>query len=76
MLLDVCGSNDLFDNSLNNVNLAIYLPRLYKILDYFGMETGAFSQLTREYMQQEFNPATPNVPGVRYADRVRSYVLC
>ena len=38
------------------------------MLDFFGMETGAFAQLTREYMAKEFNPKTPNLPGVRYAE--------
>ncbi|MCJ1409034.1 hypothetical protein MMC19_003111 [Ptychographa xylographoides] len=36
------------------------LPRMYKILQSIGMETGAFSQLTRKYMQQDFNPRTPD----------------
>ena len=31
-----------------------------------GLETGAFSQLTRKYMTEEFNPRTPDRPGVRY----------
>lgn len=35
-------------------------------MDYFGLETGAFSQLTRRYMQGEFNDKTPNVRGIRY----------
>ena len=30
-----------------------------------GMETGAFSQLTRKYMEEEFNPRTPDREGVR-----------
>lgn len=46
---------------------AYQLPKLYKILEFFGFETGAFSQLTREYMQKSFNPRTPNVDGVRWA---------
>jgi triacylglycerol lipase len=43
------------------------IKRLYKVMEYFGLETGAFSQLTRKYMQTEFNPKTPNVEGIRYA---------
>ncbi|KAF2246963.1 alpha/beta-hydrolase [Trematosphaeria pertusa] len=42
------------------------IRRLYKVMDYFGLETGAFSQLTRRYMQGEFNDKTPNVRGIRY----------
>ncbi|KAI9885113.1 MAG: hypothetical protein M1823_003081 [Watsoniomyces obsoletus] len=42
------------------------LPKIYKALESLGMESGAFSQLTRRYMQDEFNPRTPDVPGVRY----------
>jgi triacylglycerol lipase len=43
-----------------------YLPRVYKLLARFGVNTGAFSQLTRKYMREEFNPKTPDLPGVRY----------
>lgn len=39
---------------------------MYKILETFGLETGAFSQLSRKYMREEFNPKTPDVEGVRY----------
>ncbi|KAF2119473.1 Alpha/Beta hydrolase protein [Lophiotrema nucula] len=42
------------------------IKRIYKVMDYFGLETGAFSQLTRQFMQDEFNPKTPNVEGVKY----------
>jgi triacylglycerol lipase len=42
------------------------LPVVYKALDKVGIETGAFSQLTRKYMTEEFNPATPDDPNVRY----------
>jgi hypothetical protein len=42
------------------------IKRLYKIMEYFGLETGAFSQLTRKFMQTEFNDKTPNVEGIRY----------
>jgi len=42
------------------------LPRLYKIIEKLGMGTGAFSQLTRKYMAEEFNPKTPDDPTVRY----------
>jgi triacylglycerol lipase len=34
-------------------------------MEYFGLETGAFSQLTRTYMQGEFNEKTPDVPGIK-----------
>ncbi|KAF1966672.1 alpha/beta-hydrolase [Bimuria novae-zelandiae CBS 107.79] len=42
------------------------IQRLYKIMGYFGLETGAFSQLTRKYMQGEFNDKTPDVEGIKY----------
>ncbi|KAK0707583.1 Alpha/Beta hydrolase protein [Lasiosphaeris hirsuta] len=43
------------------------LPRLYDIWKRAtGFETGAFSQLTRRYMVDEFNPKTPDDPNVRY----------
>jgi triacylglycerol lipase len=50
-------------------NLLIYTParqikRIYSVIEYFGFETGAFSQLTREYMRDSFNPRTPDVEGV------------
>lgn len=42
------------------------IPKLYKVLEFFGMETGAFRQLTREYMANNYNPRTPDVEGVKY----------
>lgn len=39
---------------------------MYKILEKFGLETGAFSQLTRKYMAEDFNPKTPDLEGVKY----------
>jgi triacylglycerol lipase len=45
---------------------AFYTPKLYKILEKFGMETGAFSQLTTKYMEENFNPRTPDVEGIKY----------
>ncbi|KAF2401806.1 triacylglycerol lipase [Trichodelitschia bisporula] len=42
------------------------LPKVYHMLEYFGLETGAFSQLTRQYMAQNFNPKTPDVEGIKY----------
>jgi hypothetical protein len=35
-------------------------------MGYFGFETGAFSQLTRRYMLENFNPKTPDVHDVRF----------
>jgi triacylglycerol lipase len=43
-----------------------HLPSIYKVFDRLGISAGAFSQLTRKYMQEDFNPNTPDVPGVRY----------
>ena len=45
---------------------ALYLPYVYHILEFFGLSTGAFSQLTRCYMTNTFNPSVPNDPSVRY----------
>lgn len=45
---------------------SLYLPRIYKFVEGLGYSTGAFSQLTRKYMLEEFNPKTPNKEGVRY----------
>lgn len=43
------------------------LPRVYKAwTQTTGFGTGAFSQLTREYMNEEFNPRTQDDPDVRY----------
>ncbi|TVY68663.1 Lipase, partial [Lachnellula suecica] len=42
-----------------------YLPSIYKLFNDFGISTGAFSQLTRKYMQEEFNPKTPDDETVR-----------
>ena len=46
---------------------AEHLPGIYKLLARLKIESGAFSQLTRKYMQEEFNPTTtPDDPNVRY----------
>lgn len=42
------------------------IPRLYKVLDFFGLESGAFRQLTEVYMTEKFNPRTPDLEGVQY----------
>ncbi|KAI2624868.1 putative triacylglycerol lipase [Hypoxylon sp. NC1633] len=42
------------------------LPSIYKIVQGLGMDTGAFEQLTRQYMTDEFNPHAPDDPNVRY----------
>jgi triacylglycerol lipase len=44
-----------------------YLPRLYRLFEKTtGLDTGAFEQLTTKYMQEHFNPNTPDDPSVRY----------
>ncbi|KAJ9156611.1 GPI inositol-deacylase [Pleurostoma richardsiae] len=44
-----------------------YLPRVYRLWERTtGLGTGAFSQLTRRYMAEDFNPRTPDSPDVRY----------
>lgn len=40
--------------------------QLYKVLGRLKVDTGAFSQLTRDYMNHKFNPVVPNDPQVRY----------
>ena len=42
------------------------LPRFYRFFASIGVSTGAFGQLTRRYMHEEFNPKTPDVDGIRY----------
>ncbi|KKK26831.1 hypothetical protein ARAM_003394 [Aspergillus rambellii] len=42
------------------------LAQIYYALDRLKVETGAFSQLTRKYMEQTFNPSTPDIDDVRY----------
>ncbi|KAL8713304.1 MAG: hypothetical protein Q9220_002503 [cf. Caloplaca sp. 1 TL-2023] len=42
------------------------LPRVYGAFQKLQIPTGAFSQLTRQYMREEFNPRTPDREGVRY----------
>ena len=44
------------------------LAQLYYALGLLKVETGAFSQLTREYMENTFNPNTPDVDDVRYVN--------
>jgi triacylglycerol lipase len=41
------------------------LPKIYKALEMLRMDHGAFSQLTRRYMMEDFNPRTPDKEGVR-----------
>ncbi|PYI32820.1 alpha/beta-hydrolase [Aspergillus indologenus CBS 114.80] len=42
------------------------LAQLYYALERLGIESGAFAQLSRDYMQNTFNPTTPDVEDVRY----------
>ncbi|KAL4954903.1 Alpha/Beta hydrolase protein [Aspergillus filifer] len=42
------------------------LAQLYYLLEQIKIETGAFAQLTREYMEKEFNPRTPDLEDVQY----------
>lgn len=39
---------------------------LFNFLSTLGLSTAAFDQLTRNYLQNEFNPKTPDQEGVRY----------
>jgi len=42
------------------------LPIIYRAMDSIGLPSGAFTQLTRQYMTEEFNPKTPDREGVAY----------
>jgi len=42
------------------------LPGIYKLLARLKVDSGAFRQLTRQYMQEEFNPTILDDPSVRY----------
>jgi triacylglycerol lipase len=42
------------------------LKRAKRFLAPLGLETDALAQLTRDYMNEEFNPFIPDVAGVRY----------
>lgn len=42
------------------------LPGIYRAVERTGLGTGAFEQLTRKYMEDEFNPNTVDDPKVRY----------
>lgn len=42
------------------------LPTIYGALKAMKIETGAFSQLTRRYMEEDFNPTTTDREGVAY----------
>lgn len=43
-----------------------YLPRLYSVLARMKVSTGAFAQLTRKYVCEEFNPSVTDNDAVRY----------
>lgn len=53
-------------NASTKLFLARRIKRVYSVMEYFGLETGAFSQLTQEYMKNNFNPKTPDIPDVKY----------
>ena len=43
-----------------------HLPGIYKTLARLKINSGAFSQLTRDYVNKTFNPANPDDPDIRY----------
>ncbi|GAB1196152.1 hypothetical protein APSETT444_005419 [Aspergillus pseudonomiae] len=49
------------------------LAQVYYALEQIKFETGAFSQLTRNYMEKTFNPTTPDVEDVRYLEQVEGH---
>ena len=42
------------------------ITSLYGLASRLKFETGAFRQLTQEYMKNDFNPNTPDIDDVRY----------
>jgi triacylglycerol lipase len=42
------------------------VPSVYKLLGRLNLDSGAFSQLTTQYMRESFNPANMDDPSVRY----------
>ena len=42
------------------------MARVYALLARLKIESGAFSQLTTQYMRERFNPANPDDASVRY----------
>lgn len=63
--LDVRSQLRSADSDLLILSSATNLPKIYKALGKLDIQTGAFQQLTRRYMSEEFNPNTPNREGVR-----------
>ncbi|KAK5158603.1 hypothetical protein LTR04_005206 [Oleoguttula sp. CCFEE 6159] len=68
MIEKIGRKSQLFKEHINQADFgaAYQLPKVYKVLEFFGLETGAFSQLTQKYMTENFNPKTPDREGVRY----------
>ncbi|KAL9115922.1 MAG: hypothetical protein Q9227_000290 [Pyrenula ochraceoflavens] len=52
--------------SVNDLSSDERVPQVYNALKRLQLGTGAFSQLTRQYMIKEFNPQTPDDPNVKY----------
>lgn len=48
-----------------------HLHHVYHTLGRLKVETAAFAQLTRKYMQETFNPITPDDGNVRYVSQSR-----
>lgn len=46
--------------------LVARLRKLSKSIDKITSEAQAFSQLTRKYLEEEFNPNVPDIEDVRY----------
>lgn len=41
------------------------LPQVYYAFNRMRIDTGAFDQLTRKYLEETFNPNTPDVEDIR-----------
>ncbi|TKX19305.1 hypothetical protein C1H76_8490 [Elsinoe australis] len=61
----ILSGSSFADFVLNQIG-PLNIPKVYKVLEFFGLESGAFNQLTRSFMMEQFNPATPDDPNVRY----------
>ena len=53
---------DIVFREIGTANIAT----MYKLLARLKIESGAFEQLTRKYVQEHFNPLHPDDPNVRY----------
>lgn len=63
--LEVCSRFFQCNSPTDSLCIAERLPQIYYALERFKVETAGFEQLTRKYMENTFNPATPDVNDVQ-----------